>query len=519
MADPTVTKQIVSESPEIEAYKTGLLEAGKNLTDATAKNYAAGNPLLPNYQVAGLSKDQKDAMAMGKQGIGAYTPMVTAGGESLGAGASFLGQAANTLQGADTRNQFGGAQSLYNQAGQAAGQIGNLANVANSGFDYINQGSQGLAQAQQLGANATQAANPQFAQAQQQAQQATQGAGQGFAQGQNTLQQGIGALTGAAQGYDPNSAQAFMNPYQQQVIDASMKQIDRQNAIAQQGVQAQAAQAGAFGGSRDAIQRAEMQRNAADQKNSVIANLMNQGYTQAQAQAQSAFEQQQGRQLQAGSAIGQAGATQGSLAAQQAGVGQAGASLQGSLAGQQAGVGQSGANLLGQLSSSQANLGAQTGQLAGTQAGILGQQAQSQGALAQGIGNLAAQQFGVGQQIAGGIASIGTQAGNLGMQQAQLGSIGQQMQSNDVNALSAIGAQQQKQNQAEIDAARATNVQNAMQPYQQLGYLSDIYKGAPTTQMAVTQQSAPVPSAFQQIAGLGIGALGSVAAASKAGLF
>jgi hypothetical protein len=105
------------------------------------------------------------------------------------------------------------------------------------------------------------------------------------------------------------------------------------------------------------------------------------------------------------------------------------------------------------------------------------------------------------------------------MQQAQLGSIGQQMQSNDVNALSAIGAQQQKQNQAVIDAARATDVQTAMQPFQQYGYLSDIYKGAPTTQMAVTQQSAPVPSAFQQIAGLGIGALGSVAAASKAGLF
>ena len=483
MADPTVSQSIVSESPAIEKYKTDLMGAAKTLTDTTAAAYDTGKPLLPGYQVAGLSQDQKDAMAMGKQGIGAYTPMVTAGGESLGAGASLLGQAANTLQAADTRNQFGGAQELYNQAGQTAGQIGNLANVANTGLDYINTGSQGLAQAQQQAASATQNAEPQFT------------------AGQDTLRQGIGALQGAAQAYDPNSAQGFMNPYQQQVIDASMRQIDRQNAIAQQGVQAQAAQAGAFGGSRDAIQRAEMQRNAADQKNSVIANLMNQGYTQAQAQAQTAFEQQQGRQLQAGSAIGQAGATQGSLAAQQAG------------------VGQSGANLQGQLASSQAGLGSQVGSLAGQQASILGQQAQGQGALAQGIGNLAAQQFGVGQQIAGGIASIGTQAGNLGMQQAQLGSIGQQMQSNDVNALSAIGAQQQKQNQAVIDAARATDVQTAMQPFQQYGYLSDIYKGAPTTQMAVTQQSAPVPSAFQQIAGLGIGALGSVAAASKAGLF
>jgi len=482
MAD-TISTQISAESPAIEKYKTELMGSAKGLTDATALAYGEGKFLLPNYQVAALTQDQKDAMEMGVRGIGAYTPMITAGGQTLGAGASFLGQAANTLQAADTRNQFGGAQELYNQAGQTAGQIGNLANVANTGLDYINTGSQGLAQAQQQAASVTENAEPQFT------------------AGQDTLRQGIGALQGAAQAYDPNSAQGFMNPYYQQVVEASMRQIDRQNAIAQQGVQAQATQAGAFGGSRDAIQRAEMQKNAADQKNSVIASLLNQGYTQAQAQAQSAFEQQQGRQLQTGTALGQAGATQGSLAAQQAG------------------VGQSGANLQGQLASSQAGLGSQVGSLAGQQAGILSQQAQGQGALAQGIGNLAAQQFGVGQQIAGGIASLGTQAGNLGMQQAQLGGMGQQMQYNDVTSLSAIGAQQQKQNQAVLDAARATDVQRAMQPFQQLGFLSDIYRGAPTSQMAVTQQSQPTPSAFQQIAGLGVGALGTAAAASKAGLF
>jgi hypothetical protein len=53
---------------------------------------------------------------------------------------------------------------------------------------------------------------------------------------------------------------------------------------------------------------------------------------------------------------------------------------------------------------------------------------------------------------------------------------------------------------------RQTTYQNAMQPYQHLGFVSDIYKGAPSTQMAVTQNQAPSPSVAQQIGGLAIGA-------------
>ena len=51
-----------------------------------------------------------------------------------------------------------------------------------------------------------------------------------------------------------------------------------------------------------------MQRNIMDQKASTIANLLSQGYSQAQAQAMSAFEQQQARQMQAGQGIGPLGA-------------------------------------------------------------------------------------------------------------------------------------------------------------------------------------------------------------------
>jgi hypothetical protein len=52
-----------------------------------------------------------------------------------------------------------------------------------------------------------------------------------------------------------------------------------------------------------------------------------------------------------------------------------------------------------------------------------------------------------------------------------------------------------------------------------LAFLSDIYKGAPSTQMAVTQQQQPVPSPFQQIAGLATGTVGTLAAGKTAGIF
>jgi len=60
-------------------------------------------------------------------------------------------------------------------------------------------------------------------------------------------------------------------------------------------------------------------------------------------------------------------------------------------------------------------------------------------------------------------------------------------------------------------------MQTAMQPYQQLAFQSDIYKGAPSSQMAVTTQQAPAPSPFQQIAGVGTGILGTAAAANAVG--
>jgi hypothetical protein len=87
----------------------------------------------------------------------------------------------------------------------------------------------------------------------------------------------------------------------------------------------------------------------------------------------------------------------------------------------------------------------------------------------------------------------------------------------DVSFQYGLGQQQQTQQQRELDALRATQLQSAYQPFQQLAFLSDIYKGAPSTQMALTTQSAPAPSPFQQIAGVATGALATAGAIKQAG--
>jgi hypothetical protein len=82
-----------------------------------------------------------------------------------------------------------------------------------------------------------------------------------------------------------------------------------------------------------------------------------------------------------------------------------------------------------------------------------------------------------------------------------------------------LGKTQQAQQQAEIEAARQSQLQQLYEPYQRLGFLSDIYKGAPSTQQAITATTAPTASSAQQILGLGIAGLSAASGISKGGLF
>jgi len=113
------------------------------------------------------------------------------------------------------------------------------------------------------------------------------GAGTGIAGYEPFLQQ-------AQQYSGPQAYQQFMSPYQQQVIDTTLTEFDkqRQQALAQQ--QAQAVAGGAFGGAREGVQRAEYGAQTLQDRAALQAQLLQQGFGQAQQAAAQAFQQQQG---------------------------------------------------------------------------------------------------------------------------------------------------------------------------------------------------------------------------------
>ena len=139
------------------------------------------------------------------------------------------------------------------------------------------------------------------------------------------------------------------------------------------------------------------------------------------------------------------------------------------------------------------------------------------------------------QTSASGLATIAPEYGRVAGQQAALGQAGQASTGQDINTLLGLGGLTQQfgstdplgaftPGQAQLDALRANQVQNLYEPYQRLGFLSDIYQGAPTSQQTIQTQTAPSTSAspLQQIAGYGIAGLSALNAfggGSGGGLF
>ena len=96
-------------------------------------------------------------------------------------------------------------------------------------------------------------------------------------------------LLDPAQGY-----QAFMSPYQQQIIDTTLADFDRQAQIGKQDVSQSAYTAGAFGGSRQGVAEAEYQSNSDRNRAALLAGLYGQGYNQALTQQQQQLSNLQG---------------------------------------------------------------------------------------------------------------------------------------------------------------------------------------------------------------------------------
>ena len=595
MAENSYQTQIYREAEEIEDYKLKLLQEAEALAfnelDPNAPPRKPLSELLPAYQVAGFTPAQLTALNSAKAtGIGSFDPYMTAANTSLGGAYDTAQEAAAILRDADTRYQFEGAGGALRNAAGATGNITSGIGQIGQGLGYLdlagqravasdttgrfgdarsdlNMGLGALATGQNMAALSSQAElRPATAAIAQgiggltQAQQLALGSGAAdFSGSQALLRQAGGRdLNRATKGYDPTSASTFMDPYKQDVIDETIRQMDAQSKIAGQNLSAQAIRSGAFGGEREGVQRAEMERNLLDQKASMMANLLSQGYGQSQAQAMQAFEQQQARQMQAAGQRANIGQQVGAQAAQQAQLGQSAAGLYGNLAQQQAAagqglgqlgvqqaqLGQGAANIYSQAAQQYGNLASQGGALAGqessinqnianlmlqqsqarnqaaqTAAGIYGQQGQQYQGLAQGVGQLAGQQFGIAQQQAQGLGQLAGQMGQLGVQAGALGQTAQALQQGDINFLYNTGQARQAFDQQEIDAKRATDLQKIYAPYQQAGFLSDIYKGAPSSQMLTSAASQPSASPFQQAVGIGLGAISTAAGAKKANLF
>jgi hypothetical protein len=109
--------------------------------------------------------------------------------------------------------------------------------------------------------------------------------------------------------------------------------------------------------------------------------------------------------------------------------------------------------------------------------------------------------------------------GQLGLRQAAVGQQSQQQTLQDIETQFNLGKQQQAQQQAEIEAQRQSDLAQLYEPYQRYGFLSDIYKGAPTSQQTITSATAPNVSPAQTYLGLGIAGLSAAAGAKTAGLF
>jgi hypothetical protein len=388
----------------------------------------------------------------------------------------------------------------------------------------------------------------------------------------------------------PGSADAYMSPYMQNVVEMQKREAARQSGIQGTQQQAQAAQAGAFGGGRDAIMRAERERNLAQQMGDIQATGSQAAYQQAQAQ----FNAEQNAGLTAQQANQQAGLTVGqqNLAAkqgtqqleantgvqvqlanlnaeQQANVQNAAQQFQASgmnadqamkaaLANQSTALttGTQNASMQQQANLTNANAANQASQFgaAGTNAANLAnaaagnQMSQYNAGLQQqtGIANLANQQqanltnanaanqaaqFGAGQGLTAAQteAQYGQAANQLseqskqfgagqglaalqaaGQTNAALGAQGQNIYNQGVNNLgiqNTMGTQQQ-QGVQNILTQKYTDFQNEVNaPYKQLGFMSDIVRGAPTSVQGTTVTT-PAPSLLNQVAGAGTALFG-----------
>jgi hypothetical protein len=105
---------------------------------------------------------------------------------------------------------------------------------------------------------------------------------------------GTGAFTSTGFGQPSTVAQQYMNPYLQQALDPQLKELQRQADIQRVADAKRLTEAGAFGGSRQAIMESEGRRNLMDRQSSLVG----QGYATAYDKAMQQYNAEQARKIQ-----------------------------------------------------------------------------------------------------------------------------------------------------------------------------------------------------------------------------
>ena len=124
-------------------------------------------------------------------------------------------------------------------------------------------------------------------------------------------------LQTAAATTGPTAYQQFLSPFQKDVIDTTLKEFDVQAAKGIPAIAAQAIGAGAFGGGREVVARAEYQQASDRNRAALQAQLLQQGFGQAQQAAQRNFQNQLGLARTAPALFGQQISALGALGTQQ----------------------------------------------------------------------------------------------------------------------------------------------------------------------------------------------------------
>ena len=135
------------------------------------------------------------------------------------------------------------------------------------------------------------------------------------------LRGGLGSfapfLQTAAATTGPTAYQQFLSPFQKDVIDTTLKEFDVQAAKGIPAIAAQAIGAGAFGGGREGVARSEYQQASDRNRAALQAQLLQQGFGQAQQLAQQQFQNQPGLARTAPALFGQQISALGALGTQQ----------------------------------------------------------------------------------------------------------------------------------------------------------------------------------------------------------